>query len=99
MSISNSCKITFQGQDGSYDGNMVNISAGGYAFVCNSTDFADSLGRKISIMIEGFPVAQGRTLSGEITRVSNDKGRYFMGCRMEEDDLEIMKYIAQNVIE
>jgi len=71
----------------------VNISAGGFAFACKDLRFADAIGEQISLRIHDFDVLQDKTLTGVIIRSTDDNGTYIIGCRMLQDNTDILKYV------
>lgn len=73
--------------------NVVNISAGGFAFACRGDEFAEAVGETVHLKIENFPLAHGKTLPGVIIRSSNNAGTYIVGCRMLQDNPEIEEYV------
>ncbi len=77
-------------------GNMVNISANGFAFAVKEPAFADLKGQEVSVEIDDFAPLNGEYLMGSIIRCSNNGGEYIVGCRMPSDSKEIEAYIARN---
>ncbi len=97
LSIDNSCKIAFTGKSQSFNGRMVNISAGGYAFACSATEFGDAIGKEIELTIQGLDFANGEPLRGVIIRSTDADGKYIVGCRMLEDNVAIRDYVKQRM--
>lgn len=97
LSMTNKCDIWLKSDGITYSGNVVNISAGGFAVVSNSSEFADKVGANVKIKIYDFDLLRGRELSGTIIRVTDDNGRYILGCRMPEDHVEIMNYVNEHM--
>ena len=97
LPINNTCTITFKNDGRTFEGKMVNISAGGYAFMCRDDVFADAVGAPVKLDIKGLDVVQGQPLDGVIIRSSNDNGNYICGCRMLEDSIAIMNYVNARV--
>jgi len=97
LALSNECRITLIGQNRTFSGHMINISAGGFAFSSKAQEFATCVDQKVEIQIDDFDVLNGRKLSGVIIRSTDNKGDYIVGGRMYEDDLEIMEYVAARV--
>lgn len=89
LAMSNSCKITLTAEKKTFDGKVVNISAGGFAFSCRERDFANVKGQPVEIIIQNFDLLQGAALQGTIIRSSEDNGKYIVGCRMNKDNMEI----------
>ena len=94
LAMSNYCKITFTADKKTFDGRIVNISAGGFAFSCSAKEFANAVGKQVEVTIQGFEVLNGEALTGMIIRSTDDSGRYFVGCRMPEDNMKIRDYVS-----
>ena len=99
MSISNRCIISLKGDDKSYRGKMVNISANGFAFATREEIFANIKGKEILVDIEGLEILEGDSLEGCIIRSSNNQGEYIVGCRMPQDSKVIKEYVKNNYSE
>ena len=85
MPIHNKCTIIFSDDTGTtFAGEMVNISANGFAFMSKAAD---------------FPIEQGRYLEGVAIRSTDSDGSYIVGCRMPEDSIEIGNYVNRNYSE
>ncbi len=93
LPMNNFCKITLVSSGNSYDGRMVNLSAGGFAFSCIAQEFADSKGRNVEVTIDDFALLKGVSLRGHIIRSTDDHGKYIVGCRMPEDNVAIRDYV------
>ena len=97
LSMTNSCDIVLKNKKRSFDGKMVNISAGGFAFACRGQEFADAKGELVEITIKDFSLLNDKPLIGVVIRSSEDKGTHIVGCRMPEDNLEIQKYVSEKM--
>lgn len=95
LAMQNTCHIAFEHEDRSFDGNMVNISAGGFAFSCTAKDFASSIGKQITVSIDDFDLLNGSSLKGIIIRSTDDEGRYIVGCRMPKDHMGLLDYVKE----
>ncbi|MBQ6887472.1 MAG: methyl-accepting chemotaxis protein [Lachnospiraceae bacterium] len=95
FAMSNYCKILMKSDNRSYDGRIVNISAGGFAFSCSANEFADAVGKQVEITIQGFELLEGEALKGIVIRSTHDGGRYIVGCRMPEDNIKIRDYVSK----
>ncbi len=93
LAITNGCEIFLNSQNKSVAGKMVNISAGGFAIATTAREFADAVGEQIQISIHDFEILQGKKVGGTIIRSTNDRGTYIVGCRMPEDNFDIMEYV------
>ena len=99
MPLANSCLVKVKGEDKTYQGKMVNISANGFAFAVRDALFASSKGKDIILEVQNFDVVKGGRLEGRIIRSSNNDGEYIVGCRMPQDSDVIKKYISRNYSE
>jgi len=93
------CTVRVKDSDLLCCGNMVNISANGFAFAVRESAFAEMKGQEVSVEIDDFPPLNGEYLMGSIIRCSNNDGEYIVGCRMPSDNKEIEAYIARNYSE
>lgn len=99
LPLSNSCEIFVKSKNSSFSGKMVNISAGGYALEVSAKEFANAIGEQIQITIRDFEILNGNALYGTIIRSSENRGSYMIGCRMSEDNAEIMNYVKARMPE
>ena len=99
MPITNKCVVNVKGEETTYDGKMVNISANGFAFAVRNEFFAESKGKLVTVDVSGFQVLNGKQLTGRIIRSSNNEGEYIIGCRMPEDSEVIREYVSRNYSE
>ena len=99
MPLANTCTIQVKGEDKSYQGRMVNISANGFAFACRDSLFAEAKGKDVVVDVRDFAVLNGKPLEGCIIRSSNNDGEYIVGCRMPQDSLAIKEYVSKNFSE
>lgn len=96
MPIRNSCTLKLRTSDKTFNGKMVNISAGGFAFVTTDKEFADIRGSMVNLIINDFEILGGKPLDGMIIRISDNDGQYVLGCRMLEDNQVIDDYVKAN---
>ncbi len=99
MPLSNRCTIKVDGDDKSYFGQMVNISANGFAFSVRDEIFASLKDKNVSLEVKDFAVLGDKPLVGCIIRSSNNDGEYIVGCRMPEDSDAIKEYVNKNYCE
>ena len=97
LELRNACRIQMGPE--TYDGKMINISAGGFAFSCAAKEFGNAKGQLVDVTVDGFDLLEGKALNGCIIRSSYDEGRYIIGCRMPEDNVEIQNYIKEKIPE
>ncbi len=99
MPLSNRCTIKVDGDDKSYFGQMVNISANGFAFAVRDEMFASLKDKNVSLDVKDFSVLGAKPLTGCIIRSSNNDGEYIVGCRMPQDSEAIKEYVSKNYCE
>ncbi len=99
LSLNNPCEIKLLSKDMHLFGSMVNISAGGFAFLCRANELADAVGEAVSIKIEGFELLEGEILHGRVIRSSNNDGVFCVGCRMHDDHAGIEEYVRKRMEE
>lgn len=99
MDISNACKISIVGTNYVFDGHLYNISANGFAFMCDDKFFADAIGHKLTLEIADFDMPDHNRLDGRIIRCSENDGMYIVGCQMPEDNIHIMRYVNKKLDE
>lgn len=99
LAINNNCQIELTFKKRSFDGKMINISAGGFAFSCSAPEFANCIGEKVVLKIADFDALKGRPLTGIVIRSTDNKGTYIVGGRLLEDDLDILNYVKVRVKE
>ena len=97
LPLRNRCTITIRPGKETYEGNMINISAGGFAFATEAEKFADVVGRQIEITIRDFDLLGEAVLKGIAIRSSDDEGRYVVGCRMPADNMKIKDYVQRRM--
>jgi len=87
------CQILDKESGETFDGNMENISANGFAFSSKNSFFSGAKGKHIMVTIPDFELKDQRRLEGRILRCSDNEGTYIVGCQMPEDNYEIMQYV------
>ena len=97
LSMKNNCDIVLRANQKSFKGEMVNISASGYAFACRNKEFEDIVGENVELIIHDFPLLNGKSLIGTIIRSTNDNGNYIVGCRMMENNKDIQLYVEKQL--
>ena len=96
MPLSNTCTVTLRGAERVIHGHMINLSAGGFSFVSGDTALAEAKGSDIVININDFDLLSDNAIDGSVIRVTDDAGRYIVGCRMLEDNMDIYEYVEKN---
>lgn len=99
MPLANRCTIKIEGEEKSYFGQMVNISANGFAFAVRDDSFASMKGKNVIVDVKEFAILEGKPLTGCVIRSSNNDGEYIVGCRMPEDSEAIKEYVSKNYCE
>lgn len=99
MPLANRCIIKVDGSDKAHCGQMVNISANGFAFSVHDDIFANLKDKNVVVEIKDFAVLGGKPLTGCVIRSSNNDGEYIVGCRMPEDSEAIKEYVSKNYCE
>lgn len=94
MPVFDSCTVKTLADGRSYEGRMVNISAGGFAFSTRDKALEGIKGQNIEITIPNFRIPECRLLEGHVIRISATEGQYIIGCRMPFDNVVIRDYIA-----
>lgn len=95
--MKNTCEVLLKDANKTFKAQMVNISAGGYAFACRDAAFAEVVGQRIDVTINDFTLTDGKPLKGVGIRSTNDHGTYIVGCRMLQDNKEIEAYVEKNM--
>lgn len=99
MPLANRCTIKVDGSDKAHYGQMVNISANGFAFSVHDDIFANLKDKNVVVEVKDFAVLGGKPLTGCVIRSSNNDGEYIVGCRMPEDSEAIKEYVSKNYCE
>jgi len=97
LTLSNTCSFKIETSGVNYDGKMVNISAGGFCFSSTDMNLANSINKVVEINISNFDLPDESVLTGTIIRVTNDRGRYIVGCRMPADNMRICEYVQSRI--
>lgn len=93
IDITNPCTITIVKTGETYEGQLDNISANGFAFLSREPFFATSHGTDVRIEIKDFDLTSHNILEGRIIRSSDSDGMYIVGCQMPEDNFYIREYV------
>lgn len=93
MPLENACTVKLTTRKTEARGKMVNISANGFAFAVEASEFKNAKGCMVSVEIQGFKLLENQILEGVIIRSSENDSEYVVGCRMMEDSKEIMDYV------
>lgn len=97
MPISNSCTITVKESGRTYNGRMVNISAGGFACNISSQNSEEVKDKAVELSISDFVLPEEQILEGSVIRITNNPdGTFMIGCRMLDDNIAIRDYVNKN---
>lgn len=95
MPISNGFRAILDRADEYFEGKMMNISAGGFAFISYDQSLENVKGRKVTLSLSDAEF-QENTLQGHIIRITKNDGQYIVGCRMVEERDDIKEYVEKN---
>lgn len=96
MPLHNDCTISSRSSSQVHTGNMVNLSANGFAFATRSTEIGNAKGTLVFLKVKDFDATDGKDLAGHIIRISDNDGEYIVGCRMLDDDKNIYNFVEEN---
>lgn len=96
MPLTVPCDITLNNSDNVLSGEMVNISANGYAIMTRDKAILDTKDTLITVKTKGFELLDDTPLRGIVIRITDSEGRYIVGCRMLEDNMDICEYVKKN---
>lgn len=96
MPLHNACTIKWRGSMQTFSGKMVNISANGIGFSSKAPELSTIKGDLVRIQIEDFQLLAGVTLTGSVIRISDNDGEFHFGCRLLEDNQDILEYVNAN---
>ena len=97
LPMDNPCQIVLKSKNRSFNGKMINISAGGFAFASSVSEFAGCEGAKVEVKIHNADAVLSRTLQGTVMRCGMNKGEYIVGCKMPEKSSEIEQYVEMRM--
>ncbi|MCR4777913.1 MAG: methyl-accepting chemotaxis protein [Lachnospiraceae bacterium] len=97
LPISNTATAINLSTKKSYNVKMINISAGGAAFLADSDDFKEVEKTMFDLFIDGFVPTEGKKLLALAIRATADNGKYVIGCRFFEDNVDIRDYVASKM--
>lgn len=97
LAMENTCEVTIMSTNQIVKGKMLNISAGGFAFLGSAKEFADAIGENVQLVINDFPLLKEELLQGVIIRSSDNNGVYSVGCRMDADHEKIAEYVKKHL--
>ena len=89
IEISNECTVNATFLMNPVSATMLNISSDGFAFTTTDTKLSQNKGNMLRLEIHDYEPLRGKSISGQIVRVSNDNGRYIIGCRSSNEHKEV----------
>lgn len=100
MPLSNACVVLSAKNGTTYNGHLVNISAGGFAVSIPASGKLPEEKDILRLKIENFGhIVPSGMLEGMVIRANVRNGSCVMGCRMAADHPGIMKYVQENYTE
>lgn len=95
MPLKMDCEIVINDTGAAYPGEMVNISANGYAVQTRAEEILDAKDKLITVHVKEFELLENMPLTGCVIRITDNEGMYITGCRMLEDNDVIREYVEQ----
>lgn len=96
MPVAYACDLVLPSSSTEFGGQMVNISANGFAFAATEQELLNAKGKMVRLKVKGFSLLENTTLEGVIIRITDNDGQYIVGCRMLEDNQDILEYVNRN---
>ena len=89
--LRNACEIKTLDGSVAVRGNMINISACGYAFETRDEKITSVKNSTVSVIIENYTPFHGKEVDGRILRISENAGKYTIGCQTYSEHPEVYK--------
>ena len=91
--MNNSCSLLLESEENEFSGKMVNISAGGFAFVSTERALVNAIGKQIKVNIHNFELDKESVLNGiQLPEVpANDALRDKLSNKSLDELTEILK--------
>lgn len=99
LPINNQCTVIIDNTGIAIEGEMLNISAGGFAMASQNNALKESKGKNITLKIHNFELESASELCGCVIRVTDNEGQYIVGCRMFEERDDILEYVKERYSE
>lgn len=96
MPLKATCEIKLHKTGQTISGEMVNISANGYAIQTRAEVMRGMKDCLITVHADGVPFLENMPLKGYVIRITDNAGTYIVGCRMLEDNERIRDYVKRN---
>lgn len=97
LPLKNPCTISIKNKNKNIPGNMINISASGFAFSTREQSLDDVKNGLVRLHITGFEPVKDKELSACIIRTSKNGSELQFGCRMLDDDETIAAYVESQL--
>lgn len=97
MPMGNDAQLTIERTNHICRGKLVNLSAGGFAFETGDAEIADAKGETVSLIVNGFELLKDEELFAKVIRVGGKPGSHSVGCRLLEDNKDILEYVDKHM--
>lgn len=94
--LNNSARVTVLESNYTFYGEMINISAGNFAFKTTDPKIADTKSKTVRLVVDNFTTLKGFDLDAKVIRVGGERGSNNIGCRFLQDHIAIVKYFENN---
>lgn len=98
MPLKADCDIVFNATGRTYKGEMINISANGYAIQTQAKDILNTKNTMITVHAKNYELLNNMPLTGCVIRITDNDGTYIVGCRMLEDNEIIKDYVETHFV-
>lgn len=95
MPLKAECEIELSSSGHVLSGEMVNISANGYAVKTKNSEMMNAKATMITVRVKDVELLENMPLKGYVIRVTDSDGTYIVGCRMLEDNKKIRDYVKR----
>ncbi len=96
MPIHDVCNVRVESEELDFDGRMLNISAGGFAFGTRAKNLEHIKGKMVELEIPTIAIPNCKKLIGDVIRISESNGQFTIGCRLLEDNMAIKEYVEKH---
>lgn len=95
MQLKAACEIELSSSGHILEGEMINISANGYAVKTKNSEMMDAKATMITVRVKDIDFLENMPLKGYVIRVTDSDGTYIVGCRMLDDNHKIRDYVKR----
>ena len=96
MPLHDACSAKVESEELAFDGRMLNISAGGFAFGTRAKNLEHIKGKVVELEIPTIAIPECKKLTGDVIRISESNGQFIIGCRLFEDNMAIKEYVEKH---